>query len=98
MEEAELRAEWRRRVDDRLPALAAARPQWPIRLNHCFARVILDSVHGRPWREVLPPPAWRSMDVTTLRRAVALADDIEQGRVDLGALNRRSLAMRRKLR
>ncbi len=60
--------------------------------------MILDAVCGRPWREVLRPPAWRSMDADALRKAVALAGRIADGREDLGALNRRSLAMRGKLR
>lgn len=84
-------------MGERLPAAASAHPEWPIRLDHCFARVILDTVHGRPWRDVLRPPAWRNMDAATLRRAVALADAIERGQADLSELNRRSLRMRGKL-
>lgn len=102
MTEAETRAEeldrlrtaWRAAVGERLPDLARVRPEWPIRLDHCFSRVILDAVHGRPWREVLRAPAWRNMDAATLRRAIALAEDIADGRADLEALNRRSLVLR----
>ena len=83
-------------MGERLPAAAAAHPEWPIRLDHCFARVLLDSVCGRPWREVLRPPAWRNMDPERLSAAVALAQRIADGREDLAALNRRSLAMRGK--
>ena len=82
----------------RLPALARARPDWPIRLDHCFGRVILDAVCGRPWREVLPAPAWRHLDADGLRRAIALARDIAEGRADLHAFNARSLQGRGKAR
>ena len=83
-------------MGERLPAAARAHPEWPIRLDHCFGRVVLDAVCGRPWREVLRPPAWRSMDRQALEAAMALAERIADGREDLGELNRRSLAMRGK--
>ena len=84
-------------MGERLPAAARAHPEWPIRLDHCFGRVVLDAVYGRPWREVLRSPAWRNMDRGALELAVALAERIVDGRADLDELNRRSLAMRRKL-
>ena len=89
-----LRLRWRTLIGDALPAMARERPDWPIRLDHCFARVVLDAVHGRPWREVLRPPAWRTMDVDTLTRAVATAEAIVDGSLDLVAANARSLALR----
>ena len=85
-------------MGERLPAAARSHPEWPIRLDHCFGRVVLDAVYGRPWREVLRPPAWRSMDAQALREAVALAERIADGRENLDALNRHSLALRGKLR
>ena len=85
-------------MGERLPAAARLHPEWPIRLDHCFGRVVLDAVHGRPWREVLAPPAWRNMDRPSLEEAVALAQRIADGREDLHALNRRSLEMRGKSR
>ena len=85
-------------MGERLPAAARSHGEWPIRLDHCFGRVVLDAVYGRPWREVLKPPAWRHMDGEALRRAVAMAEAIAGGRADLDALNRRSLEMRGKVR
>lgn len=82
---------------ERLPAAARSHPEWPIRLDHCFGRVVLDAVYGRPWREVLRSPAWRNMDRDALQAAVTLAERISDGREDLTALNRRSLEMRGKL-
>lgn len=84
-------------MGDRLPAAARSHPEWPIRLDHCFGRAVLDAVYGRPWREVLRSPAWRNMDRPALERAVALAERIADGREDLDALNRRSLELRGKL-
>ena len=91
---ADLRAEWLRWMRERLPQAAAARPDWPIRLDHCFGRVILDAVYGRPWRQAIKAPAWRHMDAEALHQAVALASAIVDGRVDLKALNARSLDLR----
>ena len=78
-----------------LPAAARAHPEWPIRLDHCFGRVILDEVCGRPWREAIAAPAWRHLSPAALDAAIALADAILAGRADVGELDRRSLAGRR---
>ena len=91
---AELRADWLRWMRERLPEAARSRPDWPIRLDHCFGRVVLDAVYGRPWREAVAAPAWRHMGEAELRAATALARDIAAGRADLHALNARSLAQR----
>ena len=93
---AELRAEWLRWMRERLPEVARSRPDWPIRLDHCFGRVVLDAVYGRPWREAVAAPAWRHMDEPALRAAIAVARDIAEGRADLHALNASSLAARGK--
>ena len=91
---APLRAEWLAWMRERLPQAARAHTDWPIRLDHCFGRVVLDAVYARPWRQVLPSPAWRHMDEAALRRAIALSRDIVEGRADLTLLNARSLALR----
>jgi len=96
LNEAELRDRWIRLIRVDLPHAAADRLEWPIRLDHCFARVILDTTCGRPWREVIPAPAWRRMPAPMLAEAVALAEAILANAVDLTALNARSLQMRGK--
>ena len=78
-----------------LPAAAARHPEWPIRRDHCFGRVILDAVCGAPWRERVAPPAWRHLDPVRLASAVDLADAILKGEADLRDLNLASLKMRR---
>ncbi len=90
-----LQALWLQRMRQDLPAAAATRPDWPIRLDHCFGRVILDAVCGAPWREVVASPAWRHLTPDRLAMAVRLADAILADEADLGALNRASLALRR---
>lgn len=95
-EVAAARQRWRDLVQRDLPARAANRPDWPIRADHCFARVILDSVCGRPWRDVIAAPAWRNIDADTLTRAIAVALAILDGSADLHALDAQSLAWRGK--
>jgi hypothetical protein len=93
----QLRMRWLELMRVELPAAAERRPDWPIRLDHCFGRVVLDEVCGRPWREAVRAPAWRNLDEAQLRRAIALAEGVLAGSVDLAALNARSLQRRGKL-
>lgn len=94
----DLRRRWRDLVERRLPQAAQGRPGWPVSLDHCFARILLDNACGRPWREVARPPAWANMPAGRLADAVALGEAVLDGRADLAALNRRSLGLRGKLR
>ena len=93
--DAALRARWRDLVERRLPEAARSRPGWPVRLDHCFGRVLLDNALGRPWREVVAAPAWRNMPEDRLAAALALGEAVLAGGVDLATLNRRSLVLRR---
>ncbi|MCB4801383.1 RimJ/RimL family protein N-acetyltransferase [Methylobacterium brachiatum] len=78
---ADRRAHWRDLVARRLPE--AARPGWPVHLDHCFARILLDNACGGPWRDSVAAPAHANMPA--------------DGRADLALLNRRSLAWRGKI-
>ncbi|MEM1345215.1 MAG: GCN5-related N-acetyltransferase [Pseudomonadota bacterium] len=93
--DAALRTAWRDLVERRLPEAARGRG-WPIHLDHCFARVLLDNACGRPWREAIRAPAWRNAPPETLRRAIALGEAALAGEADMAALNRRSLVLRGK--
>ena len=95
---SELRRRWRDLVERRLPEAARDRPGWPVSLDHCFARILLDGSCGRPWREVVRPPAWRNMPDRDLATAIRLGEDVLAGRADLAVLNEASLRMRGKLR
>lgn len=92
-----LQRRWRDLVDRRLPQAARARPEWPVRVDHCFARILLDNACGGPWRESVAPPAWANMPPDRLAFAIDLGEAVLAAKADLGLLNRRSLAWRGKI-
>lgn len=94
-----------------LPSLARAKSQnqavWPVHLDHCFARIILDAVVGvsegnnsdtqpRPWAEKIPKPAVKHMSEKQLNQCIELGAAIAKGTVDLVELDQASLAVRGK--
>lgn len=97
-----LRQQWKHLYAEHLPALAKARDpnqkHWPVHLDHCFARIILDNAVGksRPWNRAIPSPAINHMSQAQFGDAVALAEAIATGAEDLDALNKRSLELRGK--
>lgn len=98
----DLREQWNHLYRNRLPSLAkakdAAQPKWPVQLDHCFARIILDNAVGkdRPWNQVLKSPAYKHMSQEQLDSAIALGEKLSNGEADLVALDERSLALRGK--
>ena len=92
----QIRARWRDLVERRLPD--AWEPGWPVRFDHCFARILLDTSIGKPWREAITPPAWKNTPESVLKRAIATGEAVLEGEADLHALNRESLRLRGKLR
>ena len=91
----DLVARWRALTDRRLPE--AARPGWPVRLNHCFARILLDHATGGVWYDAIPRrPAHAHAPDDVLRRAIRLGEAVLSGDADLAALNRQSLRWRGK--
>ena len=79
-----------------MPGLAKERG-WPVRLDHCFQRILLDNAVGSKWSDMIPPPAYKHASVHVLREAIALGEACVAGRADLAALNRCSLKWRGKL-
>ena len=69
-------------------------------IDHCFARIILDSVIGldAPWTTKLKAPAWKNMSAEQLTSAIALGRQIAQGELDLVELDDKSLALRGRLK
>jgi O-6-methylguanine DNA methyltransferase len=98
----DLQERWRYLYQDHLPALAKSKDSvqkiWPVRLDHCFARVVLDNAIGKdkPWTEVLKQPAIRNMDADQLIAAIELAEKIATGEEELSELNEQSLQFRGK--
>jgi O-6-methylguanine DNA methyltransferase len=97
-----LRARWKHLYASHLPALALARdpaqPRWPVHLDHCFARIILDNAIGidKPWNQVIKSPAVRTMTAEQLGCALELGEKVAGGEVDLVELNEVSLGLRGK--
>ncbi len=93
-----LEQEWLVLTRTVLPALAAERG-WPIRLDHCFQRVLLDNAVGGCWYDAIAGrPAYRNAAPAQLKAAVRLARAMRDGHCDVAALNGRSLVWRRARR
>lgn len=93
---AALEAAWLTLTRETLPALAAGR-RWPVRADHCFQRILLDNaVEGCWYDHIAARPAYAHAPDAMLARAVALGRAAAAGEVELGDLNRRSLAWRGK--
>jgi O-6-methylguanine DNA methyltransferase len=97
-----LRERWTHLYASHLPALAKARDpaqkHWPVHLDHCFARIILDNAVGvdKPWTKAIKSPAVRNMTVGQLHDALALGEMVANGDADLVELDRVSLQLRGK--
>ena len=95
-DEIEIRNRWRRLVDHDLPKAADIHRDWPVYLNHCFARILLDNAVGQYWRDVIEAPAWKNTPLPVLQTAIDLGESILSGDADIWALNDASLKMRGK--
>lgn len=91
-----IRKRWRTLVDHDLPEAADRHKEWPVYLNHCFARILLDNAVGQFWRDVIAPPAWKNTPLPVLQTAIDLGEAILSGDADIWALNDTSLVMRGK--
>ena len=97
---AALLAEYRRLVRRELPAAAHAN-RWPLRDDHCFARLILDALFQGCWYDHLDRRRGRTAETQLtaeqLTRAVAHARAmLTLGRSEVTRLNAQSLAWRGK--
>ena len=92
---ADLVERWFVLTREAMPAAAPLRG-WPVRLDHCFQRILLDHAAGGPWRTRIAAPAWRHASDGQLEYAIALGQAALAGEADLAALDRQSLRWRRK--
>lgn len=96
---SELIAEYNRLTKVALPALAAAN-KWPIRWDHCFQRLVLDTAYGGCWYDHIDRkkgPAIHQISDAPLARAVAAAQRMEEEGVEVvRELNEASLKWRGK--
>ncbi|MEM6890673.1 MAG: hypothetical protein AAF636_21445 [Pseudomonadota bacterium] len=82
-----------------LPSLARRGGKaWPVREDHCFQRIVLDTICGGVWYAHLDRPAYKNLTHDQAQRAVALCHEIAAGRADLRQLNNQSLIWRGKRR
>ena len=91
-----LRGRYRRTVASELPQRARRHGDWPIEADHCFARVVLDTLFEDVWDDhVDGSPAYEQLSADELRAANEIAERmLDGGRSTVEALNRRSLERR----
>lgn len=80
-----------------MPALAkTSNSDWPVRNDHCFQRIVLDTIFGGVWYDHLARPAYRHFSQAQAEQAVRLCEQIIAGKADLHTLNNQSLVWRGK--
>ena len=80
-----------------MPHLArTSHPNWPVRNEHCFQRIVLDTLCGGVWYDWLPRPAYKNLTHDLAAKAVDLCNKIILGDIDLVVLNDQSLKWRGK--
>ena len=80
-----------------MPHLArTSHPNWPVRNDHCFQRIVLDTLCGGVWYDWLPRPAYKNLTQDLAAKAVDLCNKIILGDIDLVVLNDQSLKWRGK--
>ena len=91
-----LRERYLQRVTKGLPEQATKAGDWPIYRDHCFARVVLDTLFEGVWYDHIDrTPAYKQLSTAELREAIAIADRmLEDGKPTVEALDRQSLQWR----
>jgi hypothetical protein len=81
-----------------MPTLArTTNGHWPVRNDHCFQRIVLDTICGGVWYDHIARPAYKRLSHAQTALAIRLCEQIIAGEVDLAVLNQQSLAWRGKL-
>ena len=96
---SQLRDTYRRKVHQELPERAQNSDNWPIHLDHCFGRVVLDNLFEDEWYDhVDGRPAYEHLSTQELGAAIDIADRmLAEGRPAVERLNENSLRWRGKL-
>lgn len=96
----DLRRQWTKLYAQTLPHMAKNRdpsqPKWPVTLDHCFARIILDNSVGKgeqQWDEMIKKPAVRNMNEEQLQQAISLGEKVRTGGIDLCHLDQKKSAV-----
>lgn len=95
---SDLREEYRQKVLEELPAAATEASDWPISEDHCFGRVVLDTLFEDEWTTHLDgSPAYEQLSATELRSAIQIAERmLSEGKPVVEALNEKSLRWRKE--
>lgn len=94
-----LRAQYLDLINNQLPAIAVDR-KFPVRFNHCFARIVLDNLFGDVWYNHLDrkTPAYKQLSEYQLKCAIDICTDIAvRPNQCINQLNSNSLRWRGKL-
>ena len=95
-----LRSRYLELINSELPSLSKQR-QFPVRFNHCFARIVLDNLFARCWYEALDRQqgaAYKQLSTEQLQQAIAIAEAIiNRPDTYIQKLNQKSLRWRNKL-
>ena len=82
-----------------LPTLAKKKsPDWPVYEDHCFQRIVLDTIFEGVWYDHLKRPAYKHLTNKQAKLAIELCEDIINGKANLYKLNQQSLSWRGKLK
>jgi hypothetical protein len=94
----ELRADYKRKVNEELPEKAQSSDGWPIHLDHCFGRVVLDNLFEDEWYSHIDGrPAYENLTQDELKQAIEIADKmLSEGKPAVEELNEKSLRWRGK--
>lgn len=80
-----------------MPALARTNKRgWPVQNDHCFQRIVLDTICGGVWYGHIARPAYKHLSQIQAAQAVQLCDQIIAGTANINVLNQHSLAWRGK--
>ena len=80
-----------------LPSMARSdHTDWPVSDDHCFQRIVLDTICSGVWYEHLDRPAYKHLTNDQAKHAVELCQNIADGQADLKQLNQQSLIWRGK--
>ena len=81
-----------------LPSLAKDGSRtWPVAEDHCFQRIVLDTICGGVWYDFIDRPAYKNLTMEQVLAAVQLCEAIINGHSNIQELNQQSLVWRRKL-
>lgn len=95
----QLQQQYLRLTNEVMPEVSRQQ-HWPVHLNHCFQRIILDTLFQDCWYHHLDRtrrvPAYRQLSQEQLERALAIGEQMLTSSEVVRHLNRQSLRYRGK--